>query len=80
MHGGQVIRQLRKAKGLTQEELGLMLGVQKAAIQKYESGQIVNLKLKTIKKLCEIFNVDPVKFIYGEGDTNQTIQTSSERT
>lgn len=64
MHSGKMIKRLRKARGLTQEELGLKLGVTKATIQKYESGNIVNLKVETMKKLCEIFNVDPVKFIF----------------
>lgn len=48
---------------MTQEELGELLGVKKAAIQKYESGQ-VQLKQSTIKRLCEIFNVSPSYFIY----------------
>lgn len=36
MHTGQLIRHLRKSKGLSQEELGEIVGVQKSAIAKYE--------------------------------------------
>lgn len=46
------IRQLRESLGLTQEELGQMVGVQRAAINKYETGAIVNLKRSTIEKLA----------------------------
>lgn len=63
---GERIKQLRKEKGLTQEELGNLLGVKKAAVQKYESGLVQNLKQATIQRLCEIFNREPSYFIYTE--------------
>lgn len=66
---GQKIKKLRLDKGLTQQELGDLLGVKKAAVQKYESGQVQNLKQSTIKKLCEIFNKYPDYFIYDEFDS-----------
>lgn len=56
---GERIKRLRVSYGMTQEDLGEMLGVKKAAIQKYENGGIVNLKTETIEKLAEIFNVGP---------------------
>lgn len=60
---GERIKKLRKEKGLTQTELGELLGVKKAAVQKYESGQVQNLKQSTITKLCEIFNRHPGYFV-----------------
>lgn len=68
MHPGIKIKRLRKQHKLTQEELGNMLGVKKAAIQKYEKGDIVNLKLATIRKLCEIFQVNPWEFVFPEAE------------
>ena len=65
---GQYIKQLRTERKLTQEELGEFLGVQKAAVQKWESGAVKNLKRETIKKLSEIFDVSPGNFITSESE------------
>ena len=51
---------------MTQEELGVLLGVQKATIQKYESGQIQNLKADTIRFFSDFFGLPPAYFIYDE--------------
>lgn len=60
---GDYIKKLRTEKGYSQEELGALLGVQRAAVQKWECGTVKNLKRETIKKLSEIFSVDPSSFI-----------------
>lgn len=62
---GQLIKQLRTERGMTQEELGEILGVKKAAVQKWESGTVQNLKRATIKALSEYFEVSPSNFIEG---------------
>ena len=41
---GNLIKKLRKERGLSQEELGALLGVQRAAVQKWECGTVKNLK------------------------------------
>ena len=56
---GERIKKLRKEKGMTQQELGELLGVQKSAIAKYENGRVPNLKKETITKLADIFQVSP---------------------
>lgn len=68
---GERIKQYRLEKGWTQEELGKHLGVGKAAIQKYESGQVQNLKSSTIKTLCELFTARPFDFIFDELDYDE---------
>lgn len=60
------IKKLRVNKGLTQEQLGEILGVGKATVQKYESGQIQNLKSAHIKKLCDLFGKKPHYFIFDD--------------
>lgn len=66
---GEYIKKLRIKKGLTQEELGDMIGVKRAAVNKWESGLVQNLKRTTIQKLADIFDVSPSSFIDGECDT-----------
>lgn len=63
MNIGARIKKLRTEHSFSQEELGAMLGVQRAAVQKWECGAVKNLKRETIKKLSEIFNVPPSSFI-----------------
>lgn len=52
MEIGKLIKEARLAKGLTQEELGGIVGVQKSAIAKYENGRVVNIKRSTLQKLA----------------------------
>lgn len=66
MNIGEKIRAARQAKGMTQEELGGMLGVQKSAIAKYESGRVVNIKRSTLKKISDILNIPPFELIFDE--------------
>ena len=57
------IRELRKEKELSQEELGKLLNVQKAAISKYERGTIEPSK-SVLLKMSEIFDV-PTDYLLG---------------
>lgn len=69
------IKKLRQAAGMTQGELGDILGVNKATVQKYESGQIQNLKTSHIKKLCATFKKRPHYFIF---DNLEKYETENE--
>lgn len=63
MTTGDIIRELRQKKGLSQEQLGKMVGVQRAAINKYETGVVVNLKRSTIAKLATALGVTPTMLL-----------------
>lgn len=56
---GDRIHNKRIECGLTMEELGKKIGVQKSAVNKYEKGEVENIKRSTIAKMAEIFNVRP---------------------
>lgn len=64
MTTGERIKQLRKEHKLTQEELGRVIGVQKAAIQKYEKGTVTNIKKESLLKLAEVLDTTP-EYILG---------------
>lgn len=53
------IKERRIAMGLTQEELGEKLGLQKSAIAKYENGRVENIKRSIILKMADILDCDP---------------------
>lgn len=56
---GTKIKQARLAKGLTQAELGKLLGVEKSAIAKYENGRVINFKHTTLLKLTQLLDLSP---------------------
>ena len=64
---GQKIKELRTLLGMSQEELGSRVGVQRAAINKYEKGTVENIPLKTIEKMANVFDVSPT-YIVGWSD------------
>lgn len=72
MTTGERIRQLRIQHQMTQEELGAKVGVQKAAIYKYENGLIVNLKRSTLEKLAIVLETTPTYLMGLEDDENDS--------
>lgn len=63
-HIGNRIKRLRQSKGMTQQQLGDILGVGKAAVQKYEANPNPNLAADKILLLSRTFRVFPRVFIY----------------
>ena len=55
---GELLAQCRKNKGLTQEEVGVMIGVQKAMVSKVENGLCVNFG--TVNRIAEALGVEPI--------------------
>ncbi len=53
------IRQARINKDMTLLEVANKLGVTEATVQRYESGEIKNIKHKTIQNLSNILGVSP---------------------
>lgn len=54
---GQMLKEYRKNKGLTQEMLAGIIGVQKAAISKYEKGRIKQIPKHIIYRLVIALNI-----------------------
>lgn len=63
---GQKIRKARLERGMTQQELGAIVGVQKSAIAKYENGRVVNIKRGTLQKIASALNIRPSELIFTE--------------
>jgi transcriptional regulator with XRE-family HTH domain len=57
------IKELRKRKGLTQEQLSEMSGIDYKHIQLLESNKAPAAKLDTIEKLAKAFNITPSELL-----------------
>lgn len=66
---GERIKRLRNNLGLTQAELGERVGLQRAAINKYEKGDTENMKRTVIGKMSNVFNVSPA-YLMAFGNLN----------
>lgn len=69
---GERIKALREDKRMSQEELGKLCGVNRAAVNKWEKGQVENIKRSTIQKLSDIFDVTPCYIMCFDEDTKAT--------
>ena len=63
---GQFLQQLRKEKGITQQELGELIYYSDKAISKWELGKSLPNNPETLEKLAEIFDVSIEELLYGE--------------
>ena len=73
MTTGERIKMLRKEHNLTQEELGAKIGVQKAAIQKYEKGTVKNIKRDSLIKLAQCLDTSP-EYLLGWEDMPNNVE------
>lgn len=65
---GTRIKELRTLAGMSQEELGRRVGVQRAAINKYEKGSVTNIPIATIERIASTFDVSPTYILGWNGD------------
>lgn len=66
---GSRIHDLRKLARMSQEELGRRVGVQRAAINKYEKGSVTNIPIQTIERIANTFDVSPTYLIGWSADS-----------
>lgn len=75
MELNEKIKLRREELGLTLQEIGDYLKVSKATVQRYESGEIKNLKLEIIEKLAIILKVSPAYLMGWEEKKNSQLET-----
>lgn len=73
---GDRLKALRKEKGLTQSQLGELIGVKKSVICLYER-ELRNPTIESIVALCQIFNVD-ADYLIGN-DTLAAVDINGEK-
>ena len=70
---GDKIHYLRVLNDLSQEELGRRVGVQRAAINKYEKGSVTNIPIATIEKMASVFDVSPSYLVGWDGNEGNAL-------
>ena len=70
---GEKIKYLRQLTNLSQEELGRRVGVQRAAINKYEKGRVTNIPITTIERIAKVFDVSPTYILGWNGDESNPL-------
>lgn len=80
MNVGEKIKAARIAKGLTQEELGNIVGVQKSAIAKYENGRVVNIKRSTLQALAQALGLRGSDLIIDSAPDSKEKSSEDEKT
>ena len=75
---GNRIKNARKAKGITQKQLAIMLDCAHTTISKYEQGEIENMPRPRMKQMAEILDVPPVVLFELEEKEKPTDNTVDE--
>lgn len=73
MNIGDRIKQKRLEHNITLEELGKKADVNKATIQRYESGKITNIPSDRIERISEALGVSPAFIMGWEDESNNPI-------
>ncbi len=76
---GEKIRRARIAKGMTQEKLAELLGMQKSGVAKYENGRVKNIKRTTLKRISAILDIPPSELIFESPTENDKLSGLSSK-
>ena len=76
---GQFIAELRKDKGLTQEDLANKLNITKNAVSKWERG-LSMMDVSLLKPVCEILGISIIELLNGEKIKDDDINNKTEDT
>ena len=74
MKMSDAIKYYRTKAGLTQEELGKKLGLQKSAVAKYENGRVENIKRSVIERMAKELNCSPIDLLGMDTPSYQPIR------
>lgn len=78
MDFGQKIKQIRKSKGMSLEQVGDIVGVGKSTVRKWETGDIANMRRDKIAKLANALDVEPSYLMGWTEDAPANILTADE--
>lgn len=59
----ELIKTKRQAMGMTQEELGILIGKKRCLIAKYETGRVKKIPIESLKALATVLKI-PVETLW----------------
>ncbi len=77
---GDRIRTLRKARRLTQDQLGEIVGVTGASISQWELNTTKGIKPENFLRFCAYFQVDPYWVAFGDAGDSRSFPVQRTRT
>lgn len=60
---GELIKEKRKDRGLTLQNVADHLGISKMTVSKWENGQIQNIRRDNLIPLCSLLGLSPIQLI-----------------
>jgi transcriptional regulator with XRE-family HTH domain len=78
-HVRQPVRELRRAKGASQEELGVVLGLTKSSVSRIESGDR-GLAAQEVAQLASFLGVSSDRILFGEVEEELLLRADGDPT
>jgi len=77
MFSNERLRNRRIELGLTQEEVGKVVGISRSAVQKHEKGIIINVYTSTVELFAKALKCSPAYLMQWTDDPNPKVQNTS---
>ena len=61
---GDIIREHRLQRNMTQEDVAMAVGTTKPTVSRWENGEISKIKLEMAKKLSKVLDIDLSMFVF----------------
>ena len=61
---GDIIREHRLQRNMTQEDVAMTVGTTKPTVSRWENGEISKIKLEMAKKLSKVLDIDLSMFVF----------------
>lgn len=74
---GKRIKKKREALGLTMEDLGKQIGVNRSTIKRYEDGETKNIKLAILEKIASVLETTTAYLYDGKEETPYLLKQNS---
>lgn len=78
MTTSEIIFNYRREHNLSQDEFGQKVGVNRAAVSKWEKGHVKEMKGKTILTICRLIGITPYELMGWDEEFNQLNRLSNE--